>query len=549
MTVTCAIRSRGRDRRARRRAFPLAAGCAIAVLLAAGCGGADGGSEVHAAAQDSVVEVVPHRGGSLTMARAVQPETLDPTLGQSDPGAIQSQIQIYDQLTEILPGHRDVSPGLATSWDVSSDGRTYTFHLRPATFSDGTPLTSRDVVFTFRLLLDPKVDAGFADFFKTFIASVHADGPSTVVFELSKRTPAFPAYLSFNVPSIVPEAYYRRVGQAGFAKHPIGSGAFKVSSFKPGESLVLERNPHYWRKGLPYLDRVTMNFLPDDNARVLALRSGSAQIADGIPFSQLASVRALADTRLLVKQISSIDFILLNEKTTPALRDRDVRLALNYAVPRADIARTVFAGAAPVANSMIPAIRYWDPDVPAFPYDIARAKRLMAQSSAPKGFRARFTYVAGDSAAKNIGTILQDRWGELGVKLDLQPAEYAQVGTQLFNGDYDMLSLQPTTASSDVPIDDELAIFFLSPLYGAFFTNYENRALAAKVEDVTTNPSETERRRLFGEIQRMAMADPPFVPLVFTPARAAVHADVHGFDYVTTNWFRLDQVSRISGER
>lgn len=528
-----------------RLARPLAVGGVLAAAaFAAGCG-SSGGSGVRAADDDSAVAVVAHRGGQVTMARAVQPATLDPTIGQSDAGTIQSQIQIYDQLTEILPGHQDVSPGLARSWTISPDGKTYTFQLREASFSDGTPVTSDDVVFSFDRVLDPKVDPNFAGLFG-FIRSVRAEGPSTVVFTLKETTPAFLSYLSFNVPSIVPKAYYEKVGAAGFAKHPIGSGAFKVVSFKPGQSIVLERNPHYWRAGLPYLDRVTMNFLPDDNARVLAYRSNSAQVADDIPFSQLASVRALPSTTLLVKQISAIDFILLNERAKPQLKDKNVRLALNYAVPREAIKRTVFAGSAPVANSMIPAIKYWDSRVAPYPYDMAKAKALMAKSPTPDGgFSLAYTYVSGDSAARAVGTILQDSWGKLGIQVKLNPQDFATLYSNLFKGNYDVLTFQPTASSSDVPIDDELVISFLGPLLQSFFTYYDNPAMFAKIRDATTNPSETERRRLFGEIQQMGMDDPPFIPLVFTPARAAVNHEVHGFDYVKTNWFRLDQVSVV----
>jgi peptide/nickel transport system substrate-binding protein len=537
-------RNAGR-RSASRHVARLAATAAVgSALVAAGCGGASkpSGAPV-TAGEDSSVKVVAKRGGEVTMARAVQPSTLFPEAGQSDAGTIQSQIQIFDQLTEILPGHTDVSPGLAKSWDVSGDGKTYTFHLREAKFSDGSPVTSEDVVFSIEKLIDPNTDSGFASFFD-FISGVRADGPSTVVVRLKERTPAFLAYLSFNVPSIISKKYFQKVGPKAFAKRPLGSGAFQVASFKPGQALVLERNRYYWRTGQPYLDRVTINFLPDDNARVLAFRSGAADIADDIPFSQLSNLRGLPNTSLLIKQISAIDFILLNEKQKPELRDRNVRLALNYAVPREQLKRTIFAGVAPVANSMIPAIKYWDKAVPPFPYDPAKAKQLMAKSSSPDGFALGYTYVAGDSAAKAVGTILQDTWGKLGVRLTLDPVDFATLYDKLFKTDYDTMTFQPTASSSDVPIDDELVRGFLGKKqFNSFFTFYDNSALEAKIEHVVREPDENLRRKEFGEIQRMAMADPPFVPLVFTPARAIVKDKVHGFDYVKTNWFRLDQVS------
>jgi peptide/nickel transport system substrate-binding protein len=522
----------------------VAAAVAIgAALIVAACGSGNSSGRPKAAAENSAVKVVPKRGGEITMARAVQPSTLFPEAGQSDAGTIQSQIQIFDQLTEILPGKTDVSPGLAESWEISADGKTYTFHLRAAKFSDGSPVTSEDVVFSIDKLTDPKTDAGFAAFFD-FIKEAHPEGPSTVVVTLKQRTPAFLAYLSFNVPSIISKKYFQEVGAKTFAKKPLGSGAFKVASYKPGQSLVLERNPYYWRAGRPFLDKVTINFLPDDNARVLAFRSSAADIADDIPFSQLNSLGRLPSTSLLVKQISAIDFILLNQKKKPELRDKSARLALNYAVPREQLKRTIFAGVAPVANSMIPAIKYWDKSVAPFPYDPAKAKELMAKSSSPNGFALGYTYVAGDSAAKAVGTILQDTWGKLGVRLTLDPVDFATLYDRLFKADYDTMTFQPTASSSDVPIDDELVRGFLGKKqFNSFFTFYDNPALEAKIDQVTQEPDEGARRRQFSEIQRMAMADPPFIPLVFTPGRAIVKNEVHGFDYVKTNWFRLDQVS------
>ena len=525
------------------------AAVAIALVVAVGVGCESGSDSKSSDPQGTPANGTPAtnpdgtRGGELTFDRAIEPATLDPTSGMSDAGTIQTQIQIFDQLTEILPGSNDVQPGLATSWKASKDGLTYTFKLRDAKFSNGAPVTGDDVVFSIKRVLNPKTDPNFAPLF-AFVDSVQAPDPKTVVFKLNEPRPALPAFLSFNVPSVVPKAYYEKVGPEKFAQQPIGSGAFKVASFSRGDTLVLERNPHYWREGLPYLDRVTMRYVPDGNTRVLDIKSGSVEIADDIPFSQLDGLSNAGSVNLLVKQISAVDTVYLNEKAKGLpLREKEVRQALNYATPREDIARVVYAGKAPVANSMIPKIKYWDSGVKPYPYDTDKAKQLLSQSSEPNGFSLELTIVGTDDVSKQVAQILQDSWGKIGVKVSVRTVDFGTLNENFFGGDWQALKFLPTSSSSDVPIDDELVNGFLGADYEGFFTGWSNRAVQNLIKETLTEVDESKRPAMFSRIQQGAMDDPPFVPLVFTPGRAAYRDDVQGFDFVTTNWWRLDQVS------
>ena len=483
------------------------------------------------------------RGGELTFDRAIEPATLDPTSGMSDAGTIQTQVQIFDQLTEILPGSNEVQPGLATSWKASKDGLTYTFELRDAKFSNGDPVTSEDVVFSMRRVLNPKIDANFAPLF-AFIESVEAPDPKTVVFNLNEPRPALPAFLSFNVPSVVPKDYFREVGAEEFAQRPVGSGAFQLESFSRGDSLVLERNPHYWREGLPYLDRVTMRYVPDGNTRVLDIQSGSVDLVDDVPFSQIDSLSKADGVNLVVKQISAVDTIYLNEKAKALpLKETEVRQALNYATPREDIARVVYAGKAPVANSMIPKIKYWDENVEPYAFDLEKARELLSRSSTADGFPLELTIVGTDDVSKQVAQILQDSWGKIGIDVSVRTVDFGTLNENFFGGDWEALKFLPTSSSSDVPIDDELVNGFLGADYEGFFTGWGNKKVQDLIKETLTEVDESKRPEMFSRIQQGAMDDPPFVPLVFTPGRAAHRDGVQGFDFVTTNWWRLDQVS------
>jgi peptide/nickel transport system substrate-binding protein len=287
-----------------------------------------------------------------------------------------------------------------------------------------------------------------------------------------------------------------------------------------------------------------LRYVPDDNTRILDIKSGSVDIADDIPFSQLDSLSTAEGVNLLVRQISAVDTIYLNEKAKSLpLKETEVRQALNYATPREDIARVVYAGKAPVANSMIPKIKYWDENVKPYPYDIDKAKQLMAKSSRPDGFPLELTIVGTDEVSKQVAQIVQDSWGEIGVDVSVRTVDFGTLNENFFAGDWEALKFLPTSSSSDVPIDDELVNGFLGADYEGFFTGWRNKRVQDKIAEVLTELDESARPEMFSEIQQGAMDDPPFVPLVFTPGRAAYRDHVEGFEFVTTNWWRLDQVS------
>jgi len=517
-----------------------------AVVLAAVAVGACGGSTSASSSSSGLtvsptgqVPVKPTQGGALTIARPSDPITLNPLL-ETDVASESAAIQIFDQLVETIPGKPGYQPGLAKSWTVSSDGLTYTFELRAAKFSNGQPVTPEDVVFSLDKAKDPATGSAIATLYAP-MKTIEATGPSEVKIDLSQPTPGLLGYLSMPQASILPAKIYRQLGPSKFALNPIGSGAFKVQSFVKGQRLVMVRNPDYWRAGLPYLDKVTLVPMADDNARVLSLRSGSADIAEGVPYSQLRVVAKDASLQLLIAKVTVLETGgIFNERVKP-LDEQLVRQALNYATPRDAINKTVFAGLAQPANSVLPRMDDWDPSVKPYPYDVAKAKALLAQSSVPHGFTVQLTIVGSDQASQTVAQILQNAWSKIGVKLTIRGVDVATEAASVPKGDFQMIAFPSGTGNSDSPTPDELVGSLIAS--DALNTGYHDaavKALAARVI-VASNPA--EHTRLVHELQQAALDDPIDVPLLFSPARAGLKKTVHGFGYVTTGWFRLDQTS------
>ncbi|NWF55855.1 MAG: hypothetical protein HXY45_13785 [Syntrophaceae bacterium] len=202
----------------------------------------------------------PVPGGMLTIALAAEPSGLDPT---TNPSAAIKRVVHYNLLEGLLKVDRNgkVSPALAKSYSVSKDGKEYTFVLHGGVkFHDGSPCTAEDVKFTFERLLDPQTAAPYRMYYEA-IDSIQAVDSATVKFKMKKFDSNFLFNLARGDAVIVSRQSADKLKSA-----PVGTGPFKFGEWKRGDSVVMVKNPDYYQKGLPYLDKVTFKFIPDPSA-------------------------------------------------------------------------------------------------------------------------------------------------------------------------------------------------------------------------------------------------------------------------------------------
>ena len=494
--------------------------------------------------------VCPKTGGTLVFARQAEPASLLPAgvKGAADNASIWVLPSIFDQLVQVKDADTP-QPGLAETWEVAPDGLSATFKLRDAKFSNGEPVTAEDVVYSINRFIDPEINqfyAGVAGSFKN--ASVVDD--KTVKIEMKRVDGAFLDALAMFVPSIMPKAYFESLGateeerQTKFAEAPVGSGPFMLKSWKRGESLELVKNPYYWREGQPCLDGVTFLYLPDDNTRLLKLKSGDAQVAADVPYGQIDAIDKTEGLSVLLEDIAGWKSIWFNNALKP-FDDQNVRLALNYATPKEAILKSILYNAAGIANSPIARVKYTDPSVAAYPYDIEKAKAAMAASSVPDGFEAAFVIVAGDAVEKQIAEILQQEWAKIGVKISIEPVDVATIWER-YGGmkEANIFTFPGSFLSSDTLSEDNLAYVFFVPDSGAssFFTNYNNPEVIKLINELSGTMDEAKRKETFLKIQQMTMADVPSVPMYFTKARTGISDKVKGFKTQKTGWWKLEDV-------
>jgi peptide/nickel transport system substrate-binding protein len=486
----------------------------------------------------------PKRGGTLTIDQYAPPDTLSPykMMEAPDTPSLQVGAQIFDQLVEYLPGEFEPQPGLAKSWDVSSDGLTYTFQLQPdVTFSDGTPFTSEDVKFTLDHARGPK--SFFRDSLYGVITKIETPDPLTAVVKLSQPTPGFIYSLGNIAASIVPKKLVETQGVEAFNKNPVGTGAFILKSWIKDQEASLVRNPTYWRKGKPYLDALTIRVTPNDNTRVLNVTSGTSDVADTVPFAQIKTINANKATDVLVGAGGDMYVVWPNNAKKP-YDEVEVRQALAYATPLEDINKVAFGGVAPLMNTVYPKVKYWDKDAPGYAYDIEKAKELLGQSSVPNGFSATINIVGTDQPSTQVAQILQQSWAKIGVKLTIQRLNNATLGAKWSEGDAELTVFTPGSFATDVPVDDEFtSLLFNSPATNNLFTFLKNPEAAKLTKEATSTLDEGKREELFHQLQDVTIKNPPVIPLVYTPNRAGVRTNVHGFNYIMAgSYWRLDGV-------
>lgn len=514
-----------------------AAAALVAALVLAACGGDSSSTDADSSAVEGAA------GGDLVFARAFEPVSFNPLLTDGDNGSIWEMAQIYDQLVEYQPGSYDVQPGLAKSWEVSDDGLTYTFDLRDANFSDGSPVTAEDVKFSIDRYGDPKINTAYAALLAPEYESSEITDDSTFVIHLSKPDGGFLAGLATPMASITPEKAVKSEGEKGFGENPIGSGPFMLEKWERGKTVVMKRNPEYWKEGLPLLDSVTFNYVPDDNTRMLQVREGQADVAESVPFQQIAELDSQADVDVQTSEIVAYDAIWLNNDYEP-LGDKNVRQALNYALDKEAINQAVYAGKAEPANSTLAKLQYWDPDVPGYAVDLDKAKQLMADSQYANGFDLNLKVPGGDSVHKNVAEIAKDAWAELGVNVTIETQETNALFGEFAEGNYQAAIPLPKI-TSDVLVPDELAIAWLrwEPGYQSFFTQYKNPEVSKLVTQANRATDSAERESLWQEVQSKSMDDAPWVPIVFPPASTGIRSNVENFQTLRVGWWDLAETS------
>src|SRR5215470_5118438 len=367
------------------------------------------------------------RGGKMVYARNADSLYLDPVLNERNVD-IWILTNLYDTLLEPTVDGRSVQPGLAESYQLSDDGLTFTAKLRPnLKFADGSPLTVDDVKWSLDRARDPK--NGTWNFTLESIDSIEIKGADTVVLHLKHPDPALTAALAIFNCSIMSKKLFEATPGAtdadkakAFAEHPVGSGPFMLDSWQRGTQMVIKRNPYYWQMGedgkaLPYLDEVDFQIIPDDATRILKLQAGEVDGAEFIPYARVAELKADPNLDMQLWPSTKVNMLTMNVRPTfkdgskNPMADPRVRQAMNYAVDKDALIKIVtFDVAKPMTSFMSSSTPYVNTNGPAFPFDAAKAKSLLADAGFADGLDVTCMALAGSADETAILSTVQQMW-------------------------------------------------------------------------------------------------------------------------------------------
>ena len=479
-------------------------------------------------------------GGTLIDAMIGEPSGLISMIaGESASSAITANI--FNKLLK-YDKNLDVEGELAESWQVSADQKTITFKLKPnLKWSDGTPLTSTDVLWTWHAVIDDKTGSPYASDYQLV---KKAETPDALTFSVTYEQAYAPALDSWAGLQILPKHLLegQDLHTTAFARNPVGSNYYKLDSWAHGENLKLSRNPNSVL-GQAKIDKLITRIIPDNSAQFLELMADNidSMSLDPIKYSRIIPARPELQHKLaLYKELgNAYTYLGFNLKHKP-FDDKRVRLAINYAIDKQEIIDGVYLGLGiNIASPYKPGTRWSNPNLQPYPYDPAKARELLKAAgfvTNSSGMLERdgkpfsFEIITNQNKEREKSAVLiQRRLKEVGIDVQIRAIEWASfISRFIKTGDFDVvvlgwsLSLDP----------DQYSIWHSSQQApGQFnFIGYNNPIADKLLEQGRLELDPEKRMKIYHEFSRVLLEDSPIVYLSAGYGLSAIHKRVKGID-------------------
>jgi oligopeptide transport system substrate-binding protein len=487
-------------------------------------------------------EQVLHRGNGA------EPETLDPA---KSTGVTESNIQyeIFEGLTTYSPDGQ-VVPGVAEKWEVSDDGKTYTFHLRDSKWSNGDPVTAEDFVYAWRRVLDPATASDYAPIFDVIANAeqirkgeekdltklgIAATDPKTFTVSLAKSAPYFLGLVRHSSFLPVHKATVDKFGQDWTKPgNIVGNGAFTLSEWTPQSSLTVVKNPNYYDAANVKLEKIVYYPTEDISEEFKRFRNGELQITYEVPSDQIGFIEANMKDEYEAKPYLGTYYYVVNE-TRENGGKKEVREALALAIDREAIADKVTQG------SFLPAYSWVPPGTPDYttqylsfkdmpmPERIAKAKELLAGAgfTAEKPLKLEILYNTSENH-KKIAIAIQDMWKQVGVDATLNNQEWQVYLDTRDNKQFDVARAAWIGDYADPVTFLDL---FLSDAGVRNDAGYNNAEFDKLVKDSFGISDPKARMASLEKAEQMFLADLPIIPILHYKTKHMVSKKVQGWAY------------------
>jgi peptide/nickel transport system substrate-binding protein len=495
-----------------------------------------------AAAQDK-------QGGRLVFGRGGDSVGLDP-IQETDGESFKVTQQIYDTIVAYKPGTTEVVPNLATYWETSEDGLTWTFQLRDdVEFHDGTKFDAEAVKWNFdrwRFEDHPYHFGGeftyYPYMFQGFpgvIKEVNVINDYTVEFVLSERQAPFLNNLAMVPFGISSPTAVKKYGEDYF-KNPVGTGPYVFKEWRQGDRVIVEANENYWGERA-YIDEIVFRSIPDNAARFMELQAGTVDMIDGVSPEDVDAVRNSEALKLSLRPSFNVGYFAMNFKFEP-FDDVRVRRAFNHAINKQEIIDAFYAGLAePAKNPMPPAIWGYNEDIEPYEYNPEKAKELLVEAGYEDGFEFDLWYLPVPRPyipqGKFIAQAMQSYLAAIDVKANLLTYDW---GTYLDKTDAQEAPTYMLGWTGDNGDPDNFLYVLLDK------TNSDNAYESDELHEVLVEAQKTmdkeKRIELYEEAQEIIHKDAPWVPLVHSTPPIALKNNINGFIPNPTSTEKLHRI-------
>jgi peptide/nickel transport system substrate-binding protein len=489
--------------------------------------------------------------GTLVVGLVAEPVNLDPAQ-VTDLNSNRVGRRIVETLVTFPDESTQVVPGLAESWTVSKDGLRYTFKLRRSvTFHDGTPFDAETVKFSIERQINPEHPFNklgkypFANYFFGNVKAVEVVDPQTVEFVLKEPRASFLAILTAGAASVVSPTAVKKLG-ADYALTPVGTGPFKYVSWERGQRVVLEKNPSYWKFPVK-VDRVVFRPIVEDQARLTELMTGTLDLMVGTPPDFVAQLEKSPSITLLKQVGAHVWYLGINNQRKP-FEDKRVRQAMNYAVNKEAIVRDVLKGTGSLsAGPVLPNTWGADAALKPYPYDPARAKKLLAEAGFPNGFSTTLWVPESGSGMQSpvaMSTVIQSNLKAIGINVALQTFEWGAFIANLRSKEQELFALSWMAGNED----PDMVMYPL--LHSTQWTPggpnralYKNEKFDELLHQARLTTDDKKRAELYRQAQRIMYDDPPWIFIDHEIQTAAHGKRVQGFKLHPSFDLRVETVS------
>ncbi len=491
----------------------------------------------------------PLHAKTLVFCSEGSPEGFNPQLYTAGTTFDASSRQVYDRLVLFERGTTNIIPGLAESWEVSDDGKTYTFNLRQGVKFQSTPdftptrdFNADDVIFSFERMWKPdhpyhQVSGGAYEYFNSMsmpdlLADIERVDDYTVRFHLTRPEAPMIANLGMDFASILSAEYADEMMQAGTPEKvdldPLGTGPFVRVAYQKDAIIRYQAFEDYWRGRAP-LDTLVFSITPDASVRYAKLRAGECHVMLQPNPADLDAMANDSDINLLQQEGLNVGYLAFNTEKEP-YDNKAVRQALNMAINKDAIIEAVFQGAGKVAKNPIPpTIWSYNENVVDYPYDPEAAKAKLAEAGHPEGFSTDIWAMPVtrpyNPDARRMAEMIQADWAKIGVSGEIVSYEWGEYLKRSKDGDHHTVLLGWTGDNGD---PDN----FLAVLLGCDAVGSANRArwcyqpFDELIQQAKIVSDKAERTRLYEEAQVVFKEEAPWVTVahsvVFQPVRKEV---------------------------